>query len=205
MANINTNDCRPNPATSTRISRKDQACRGKQRTMAGYQVSIDNQSVVSGLYDVTLYHQHEPLLIVCGSNYGLDVVYQRLVRGMAPYNPPLSRDGIYRLTTEFGEDADMQMVSNTKSSSQDVLQQTLDQLTADEIDGSFFKLLRLSISNFPQKTDDEKEEMILLWEYLTYQACLAKEGQIFANPVDSQDMRHHCLDPPTPQYSDVAA
>jgi hypothetical protein len=118
----------------------------------------------------------------------LDVVYQRLVRGMAPYNPPLSRDGIYRLTTEFGEDADMQMVSNTKSSSQDVLQQTLDQLTADEIDGSFFKLLRLSISNFPQKTDDEKEEMILLWEYLTYQACLAKEGQIFANPVDSQDM-----------------
>ena len=145
----------------------------------------------------------EPVLIVCGSNYGLDVVYQQLVTGMASYNPPLSRDGIYRLNTEFGEDADMQMVPNITNSSQDVLQQTLDQLKVDEIDPSFFKVLRLSIeslagssngaslgaqivaspkialkmgSNFPQKTDDKKEEIILLWEYFTYQACLAKEG-----------------------------
>jgi hypothetical protein len=46
------------------------------------------------------------------------------------------------------------MVPNTKSSSQAVLQQTLDQLTADEIDGSFFKLLRPSIEALAGPSND---------------------------------------------------
>lgn len=163
---------------------------------------------------IALFHRglNNPLLIVCGSNHALDVVTRRLL--MALDSQDFNKDGVYRLDTEFGEDADSQMapgIPNLTGDNDEVFDKTMQELRRLGIDPLQFRLLRSSIeasvttdrpaslgqhiisrlklavekgSSWSQLTSDSQEEMRLLWTFITYQQCLAREGLMFAEPVE---------------------
>ncbi|RWQ91668.1 ATP-dependent helicase NAM7, partial [Paecilomyces variotii] len=161
------------------------------------------------------YQKGHPLLIVCGSNFGLDVIARRITLRFPNSQPPLETSRIYRLGTDFHETSEMQMAPGALNQSS---------LGSAEFDAAHMELLQLGIqpellkvikqsvqdmvsassdfslgsriisrmeraaqlgSNWPQTTNEERDEMTLIWNYFTWQKCLLREGIAFAEPVSA--------------------
>lgn len=60
------------------------------------------------------HRRNAPVLVVCASNFGLDVIAKRIAMELEKRNLPHhsnSTDGVYRLETEFNEDSETQFLS----------------------------------------------------------------------------------------------
>lgn len=57
----------------------------------------------------------EPVLVVCGSNYGLDAAAERIAKLFGSCRPSISLNGVYRLGTEYGESHEMQISSENRA------------------------------------------------------------------------------------------
>ncbi|GAB1206090.1 hypothetical protein APSETT445_004771 [Aspergillus pseudonomiae] len=148
-----------------------------------------------------------PLLIVCGSNQGLDVISNRTVKALQFQNDPQGADGIFRLDTEYHEEAETQFAPRIQAvSDTEFVMKIRSDLGQMGITDQQFTLLRLSIeasttqqnglslgSHIIKRLEYAKwlgsgwlgsdDEMVLLWTFLTYQEALARRGFLFLEDV----------------------
>ncbi|KAE8400535.1 P-loop containing nucleoside triphosphate hydrolase protein [Aspergillus pseudonomiae] len=159
---------------------------------------------------IALHHSHtkRQLLIVCNSNQGLGVISNRTVKALQFQNDPQGADGIFRLDTEYHEEAETQFAPRIQAvSDTEFVMKIRSDLGQMGIADQQFTLLRLIIeaSTTQQNglslgshiikrleyakwlgsgwlgTDDD--EMVLLWTFLTYQEALAQRGFLFLGDV----------------------
>ncbi|KAL2834982.1 P-loop containing nucleoside triphosphate hydrolase protein [Aspergillus cavernicola] len=151
--------------------------------------------------------EKKKVLIVAGSNYGLDVITKRVVEGI----PTM---GVYRLETEYREDADEQLAPANPGPTPETdanFRNTRTQIQDAGISPADFELLRASIntrverhntislgnhiikrlevanrlkSAWPTQTYPQTQERALIWTLITYQQLLAHAGQAFAQNVE---------------------
>ncbi|KAJ9254366.1 hypothetical protein DTO207G8_3557 [Paecilomyces variotii] len=161
------------------------------------------------------YKEGHPLLIVHGSNFGLDVIARRIALTFPKSQPPLETSRIYRLGTDFHETSEMQMAPGAlnqsslesaefdaarrellqlgiqpellrviKQSVQDMVSANSDLSLGSRIISRMERAAQLG-SDWPRTTNEEREEMALIWNYFTWQKCLLREGIAFAEPVSA--------------------
>ncbi|KAB8276586.1 hypothetical protein BDV30DRAFT_235657 [Aspergillus minisclerotigenes] len=159
---------------------------------------------------IALYHCHteKPLLIVCGSNQGLDVIANRIMLGLSYSNDAHGSNEIYGLDTEYQEELETQLAPGAKAASATQFMTKLHPgLGGLGISDEKFNLLRSSseasmksqgnpslgghIIKPPEHAEClgssslecEDKEMILLWTFLTYQEALVRGGFLFLEDV----------------------
>ncbi|KNG81060.1 hypothetical protein ANOM_010962 [Aspergillus nomiae NRRL 13137] len=149
-----------------------------------------------------------PLLIVCGSNQGLDVISNRIVKALQFQNDPQGADGIFQFDTEYHEEAETQFAPRIQAvSDTEFVMKIRSDLGQMEIADQQFTLLRLSIEASttqqnglslgshiikrleyakwlgPGWLGSDDNEMVPLWTFLTYQEALARRGFLFLEDV----------------------
>ncbi|PYI04107.1 hypothetical protein BO78DRAFT_409358 [Aspergillus sclerotiicarbonarius CBS 121057] len=114
------------------------------------------------------------VLIVCGSNHGLDEIARKIIQVFQEEN--LGTDGIFRLDTEFGEDPDVQMppdVPQPTAETARVFQSTMQQLKKSGIDPAFLQLLHASVEAMNLQTDSVSNKQLSLGQYILRRLDLA--------------------------------
>ncbi|KAE8138859.1 P-loop containing nucleoside triphosphate hydrolase protein [Aspergillus pseudotamarii] len=159
---------------------------------------------------IALYHYEtkKPLLIVCGSNQGLDVISKRILKSLGLSNELSGPVGIFRLDTEYQEEAESQFAPGIQAGSDtEFVSKIRSDLGQLGISDEEFNLLRSSVESSTSKEnklslghhiiqrldyakwlgsrwlESEDEEVILLWTFLTYQEALARRGFLFLEDV----------------------
>ncbi|KAK2756695.1 hypothetical protein FQN54_005141 [Arachnomyces sp. PD_36] len=160
------------------------------------------------------FDQGKPILIVCGSNYALDITTKRI--NSLIHNTHSVPEGVFRLGTEFGESHEIQS-SGSHDPPQRFQEEQLfpihrmNELLTFDVTPSIFTSLKswveekgatghdLSLgkhvvaqlekarqlgSNWPRTTSEDEEEYTLLWELITWKRAIATEDRVFAQPVN---------------------
>ncbi|KAB8210135.1 hypothetical protein BDV34DRAFT_220732 [Aspergillus parasiticus] len=151
---------------------------------------------------IAIYHCHtkRPLLIVYGSNQGLDVIANRIMLRLSYPNDPHGSDEIYGLDTDYQEELETQLAPGAKAASDtEFMAKLRPDLGRLGISDEEFNLLRSSIEGFMKSQGNPslgghiikplehakclgssrlegEDEMILLWTFLTYQETPVREG-----------------------------
>ncbi|KAI9038592.1 uncharacterized protein KD926_010637 [Aspergillus affinis] len=122
---------------------------------------------------IALYHRKRDnrILIVCGSNHGLDVITRRLLEELGKVK--LSSDGAAGIDRAY----------------YNILRSSIEAASGFDVSlgRHILRGLDLAIglkSQWPQTTVDQRIEMFLLWQLITYQHCLAKRGVLFSESTD---------------------
>ncbi|OJJ71240.1 hypothetical protein ASPBRDRAFT_676287 [Aspergillus brasiliensis CBS 101740] len=115
-----------------------------------------------------------PVLIVCGSNYGLDEITRKILKLFKKEG--LRTDGIFRLDTELGEDVDNQMapeIGHPPTETQGHFNSTRQSLRDAGIDPKFLELLRLSVETTTAETDKMLTKEVSLGKHILRRVELA--------------------------------
>ncbi|GJP87676.1 P-loop containing nucleoside triphosphate hydrolase protein [Aspergillus niger] len=115
-----------------------------------------------------------PMLIVCGSNYGLDEITRKILKLFTKDN--LGTEGIFRLDTELGEDVDNQMapeMAHTTTETQRNFDSTRQSLRNAGIDPKFLELLRFSVETATAETDKKLTKQVSLGQHILRRVELA--------------------------------
>ncbi|KAF3481353.1 uncharacterized protein GIQ15_04112 [Arthroderma uncinatum] len=163
---------------------------------------------VSMIVAVHCYREKRPVLVICGSNHGLDVLFRRINEKLKEGLPKsvLRVPGVYRLNTEFGEGSDTQNapgVGRLTSVPVPEFTREMEQLKRVGINEEEFKLIQKSIqtstasesslgsyilSRLQLMAQNPKEipekELEILYSYTVYRKLLSDRGYLYTEPVE---------------------
>ncbi|XRM47494.1 hypothetical protein ABZX51_010465 [Aspergillus tubingensis] len=125
---------------------------------------------------IAAYHRkmRNPLLIVCGSNYGLDEIARKMLKLFK--RDSLGTEGIFRLDTELGEDVDNQMapeMAHPTTETQRNFDSTKQSLRDAGIDPKFLEVLRFSVESTTAETDKMLTKEVSLGQHILRRVELA--------------------------------